>query len=205
MNGWDNSVLTDAIANCLVENTSGVVESCSSFSTTNSPTAANACTERSPVYPCEKVHGILASLPGCRTSGAITSCPGGVEPSCAANYATIGRFVSPGNSQYSSIGCYTEATTGRALPAKTYTDPIGLTVDTCLAFCSGYKYAGVEYGQEVRRQYPSTQFILMLTMTNLVLLRQYLVPGYVSCLYWELHTAMQGQSVTNMGRDLRRS
>lgn len=150
MNGWDSSVLADAIANCLVNNTSGAVESCSSFSITNSQTAANACTERSPVYPCEKVHGILTSLPGCTTSGTIATCPGGIQPSCAADFAPIGLVVSSGNSQYSSIGCYTEATTGRALSAKSYSDSTGMTVDGCLAFCSGYKYAGVEYGQEVR-------------------------------------------------------
>jgi hypothetical protein len=143
MNGWDNAVLTDAIANCLVENTSGVVESCSSFSATNSPAAATACTERSPVYPCEKVHGILTSLPGCTTTGGVTTCPGGVRPACAANFATVGLTVSPGNSQYSSIGRYTEATTGRALSTKSYSDSTGMTVDTCLAFCSGYLYAGV--------------------------------------------------------------
>ena len=34
MNGWNNTVVVDAIANCLVLNPSGVVESCSSFSTT---------------------------------------------------------------------------------------------------------------------------------------------------------------------------
>jgi hypothetical protein len=38
MNGWNSTVLVDAIANCLVQNPSGVVESCSSFSATNNPT-----------------------------------------------------------------------------------------------------------------------------------------------------------------------
>lgn len=149
MNGWDHDVLVDAIANCLVQNPSGVVGSCSAFATTNNPAAANACTERSPVYPCEKVHGTLASLPGCTSSGGVLTCSGGVQPTCAANFATVGLSVSPGNNQYSSIGCYTEATTGRALSSKSHTDPIGMTVESCLAFCSGYKYAGVEYGQEV--------------------------------------------------------
>lgn len=149
MNGWDDAVLTDAISKCLVNNTSGVVDSCSSLSASNSPAQAQACSERSPVYPCEKVHGILPSLPGCSSSGGVVKCPGNVQPSCSPNYATTGLAVSPGNDQYSSIGCYTEATTGRALSTKSYTDSTGMTVDTCLAFCSGYKYAGVEYGQEV--------------------------------------------------------
>ena len=151
MNGWDNNVLIEAIASCLVQNPSGVVESCSSFATTNNAATANTCTERSPVYPCEKVHGTLTSLPGCTDSGGVVICPGDVQPTYAANFATFDLSVSPGNSQYYSIGCYTEATTGRALATKSYSDPIGMTVESCPSFCSGYKYAGVEYGQEVCR------------------------------------------------------
>jgi hypothetical protein len=158
MNGWDDSVLSDAIAKCLVDNTSGVVESCSSFSTSNSPDIANTCTERSPIYPCEKVHGRLTSLPGCSTLGGVTTCPGGVQPSCGANYATVGLAVSPGNDQYTLIGCYTEATAGRALAERTYSDSAGMTVDKCLTFCSGYKYAGVEYGQEVYQHIHADSF-----------------------------------------------
>jgi hypothetical protein len=181
MNGWNSTVLVDAIANCLVQKPSGVVESCSSFSTTNNPTAANACTEQSPVYPCEKAHGTLTSLPGCTNSGGVITCPGGVQPACAANFATIGLVVSPGNNQYSSIGCYTEATTGRALATKSYSDPIWMTVESCLAFCSGFTYAGVEYGQEVC----SLSNYLRSVYTDhgsLVLLRQHILSWYNSCI-----------------------
>lgn len=149
MNGWDNAVLIDAISNCLVNNTSGVVESCSSFTASNNANTARACTERSPVYPCEKVHGTLTTLPGCSPSGTGMRCPGGVAPSCPAEYNTFGLQTFPGNDQFSSIGCYTEATTGRALSTKSYSDANNMTVGACLAFCSGFKYAGVEYGQEV--------------------------------------------------------
>lgn len=186
MNGWDDALLTDAIANCLVNNTSGVVESCSSFSTTNSPTASRACTERSPAYPCEKVHGILTSLPGCTTSGGVATCPGGVQPACSPDFSTTGLVVSPGNEDYSSIGCFTEATSGRALSVNSYTDPAGMTVDTCLAFCSGYVYAGVEYGQEVciRPQTPLAHIIL--TTASLVLLCQCFFSRYFARPYRRL-------------------
>jgi hypothetical protein len=103
VNGWDNETLIEAIANCLVQNPPGVVESCSSFATTNN--AATTCTERSPVYPCEKAHGTLTSLPGCTDSGGVVICPGDVQPTCAANFATFGLSVSPGNSQYYRINC----------------------------------------------------------------------------------------------------
>lgn len=61
-----------------------------------------------------------------------------------------GPFVNPGVGGYTSIGCYTESTTGRALPnGKTVASK---TVANCVSACSGssYKYAGVEYGGEVR-------------------------------------------------------
>lgn len=63
-----------------------------------------------------------------------------------------GPFVNPGVSGYSSIGCYTEATNGRALPNGLATDK--KTVATCVNACKGkaYTYAGVEYGGEVRRR-----------------------------------------------------
>ncbi len=149
INGWDNNVLTDAIANCLVQNDSGVVEQCSSFSPSNDPDSPTHCPERSPVYPCEKVHGLLPNLPGCAASGSKVTCPGGVQPTCSPNFNTYGLSASAGNDQYSLIGCYTEATSGRALTAKSYSDSSNMTVESCLEYCSGYQYSGVEYGQEV--------------------------------------------------------
>lgn len=64
--------------------------------------------------------------------------------------ATGGPIVNPGVGTYGSIGCYTEATTGRALP-NGITMPSGTrNVSTCIAGCSArnFLYAGLEYGQE---------------------------------------------------------
>ena len=47
------------------------------------------------------------------------------------------------------MGCYTEATGGRALSAKSYGGNASNTVEGCLAFCAGWDLAGVEWGQEV--------------------------------------------------------
>lgn len=51
---------------------------------------------------------------------------------------------------YVSQGCYAEATTGRLLSGSTYTNSTGMTVESCVAYCSkgSYNYAGVEYGKE---------------------------------------------------------
>jgi hypothetical protein len=46
---------------------------------------------------------------------------------------------------YTDEGCYTEATSERALSAYTYINN-GMTVELCAAACVGYTYFGVEYG-----------------------------------------------------------
>ncbi|KAE9365731.1 WSC-domain-containing protein, partial [Stipitochalara longipes BDJ] len=48
---------------------------------------------------------------------------------------------------YTDEGCYTEATSERALSAYTYNNG-GMTVELCAAACVGYTYFGVEYGTQ---------------------------------------------------------
>jgi iron transport multicopper oxidase len=52
---------------------------------------------------------------------------------------------------YSWLGCYTTATTGRALTGKTYASD-DMTVQSCTAFClaDNYRYSGIEYSRECR-------------------------------------------------------
>ncbi|KAM0467289.1 hypothetical protein ACHAP7_012088 [Fusarium lateritium] len=72
-----------------------------------------------------------------------------VTTSSAGSVATPqGPFVNPGVNGYTSIGCYTEATSGRALPNGRGVD--SPTVGNCVQACSndGFVYAGVEYGGE---------------------------------------------------------
>lgn len=59
-----------------------------------------------------------------------------------------GPVTNPGVDGYNSIGCYTEATTGRALPVgKSLETP---TVANCVAACAAddYTHAGLQYSQE---------------------------------------------------------
>ena len=60
----------------------------------------------------------------------------------------VGPFVNPGVDGFTSIGCYTEATDGRALSSGAQTDK--KTVKNCVDACkaNSYTYAGVEYGGE---------------------------------------------------------
>jgi hypothetical protein len=45
---------------------------------------------------------------------------------------------------YGTLGCYTEATAGRALKEKSFSDD-AMTIQKCAANCSGFKYFGLEY------------------------------------------------------------
>jgi len=62
-----------------------------------------------------------------------------------------GPVVNPGVSGYGSIGCYTESTTGRALPngMTVVSQTVANCINACAANKPAYKYAGVEYGGEV--------------------------------------------------------
>lgn len=54
----------------------------------------------------------------------------------------------PTVSPYTLVGCWTEATAGRALDAKTTASGDAMTLEVCAAFCAGYKYFATEYAAE---------------------------------------------------------
>ncbi|KAI9864385.1 MAG: hypothetical protein M1813_003305 [Trichoglossum hirsutum] len=68
---------------------------------------------------------------------------------------TGGPIVNPGDGQFNSLGCYTEATTGRAL-SKLGVATDTLTITSCFAACAGYQYAGAEYGRECKSSLPDS-------------------------------------------------
>ena len=63
----------------------------------------------------------------------------------ASASATLG--IKPVIGAYSFQGCYTEATSVRALTGAAFF-PANMTLDKCAAACTGFTYWGVEYGQE---------------------------------------------------------
>lgn len=155
INGWDIPTLTEAIDQCLIGNVDGVVEECPVFDATNNPNSASTCPQQSPIFPCEKVGPVINKLPGCITptgygqvvTAADITCPGGNTVACNAS-DPLPPLPWAGDSKYSPIGCYTEATSGRALSADSYVSTTNMTATTCEAFCYGYKYFGVEWSQE---------------------------------------------------------
>lgn len=55
---------------------------------------------------------------------------------------------------YTYLGCYSEATTGRALNAYIPTAPTsGFTIESCEVACHGYTYFGMEYSNEVSAKF----------------------------------------------------
>ncbi|KAK6720769.1 hypothetical protein SNK05_003865 [Fusarium graminearum] len=81
-------------------------------------------------------------------SGGSTSGGSGSSGGSGGTNTPQGPFVNPGVDGYTSIGCYTEATSGRALPNGRGID--SPTVAECVDACSSgnFVYAGVEYGGE---------------------------------------------------------
>ncbi|KAF4304114.1 wsc-domain-containing protein [Botryosphaeria dothidea] len=90
--------------------------------------------------------------------GCTKACSGNANEICGDSYrlsvfstgnVTIDtKPVSPTQvGSYSLLGCYSEATSGRALSAKS-TSKTDMTVENCASFCAGYTYFGVEYGAE---------------------------------------------------------
>lgn len=69
----------------------------------------------------------------------------------AKNGTTPGGSTGPTNKaavgSYGFQGCYTEATSSRALSSSSYADD-SMTLESCAAFCDGYTYFGAEYGRE---------------------------------------------------------
>lgn len=72
------------------------------------------------------------------------TAPNATAPSAQPPALSNAPVVNPGVSGWTSLGCFTEATTGRALPKRVSTSLE--TVGLCLAAGQGYRYCGLEYG-----------------------------------------------------------
>jgi len=92
-------------------------------------------------------------------SGCGMTCPGNSSQICGdGNRLSVysngqaNQLAIPGSPEvvgsYNAALCHTEATSGRALSATGYTDSNNMTLENCAAFCNGYQYFGIEYGQE---------------------------------------------------------
>lgn len=81
-------------------------------------------------------------------------CPGEQSQSCGAGnhlttYAVVGTTTPHTDTPavFKSIGCYTEATAGRALTGGVLADDT-MTIAKCSAKCNGFSMFGLEYSRE---------------------------------------------------------
>lgn len=88
-----------------------------------------------------------SSVSSSPTSSVSTTSVTGTSSSTTATATQTGPAIVQNVSSYSFVGCYTEATTGRALTGKTYAND-GMTIEICAATCAGFTWFGVEYRRE---------------------------------------------------------
>jgi iron transport multicopper oxidase len=77
------------------------------------------------------------------SSSASLSTPSSTSSTTAAT----GPTIVPSVGLYTFVGCYTEATTGRALNSRVYYND-SMTIEMCAAACAGYAWFGAEYSRE---------------------------------------------------------
>jgi len=147
--GWDIPILQAAIDQCGLE-TGGDVSKCGPLLPYYDTAAAAACRPKRPIV--DENYGVtdgLTSLPGCNPLW-----PNGTyyKPGCYPDPPTPGFFsplpVLP--KYWVDAGCYSEATSGRALVGARITGDQNMSVDQCASYCmaKGFLLAGLEYGQE---------------------------------------------------------
>lgn len=92
----------------------------------------------------------LASSTSSSSSMSLTSTSSTVSSSSSSTSSSAsptGPVPVQTAGSFAYQGCYTEGTNGRAL-ADTTTASGSMTVAKCAAFCSSYKYMGIEYSSE---------------------------------------------------------
>ncbi|TCD62163.1 hypothetical protein EIP91_007269 [Steccherinum ochraceum] len=146
--GWtDPGLITSLINDC--PNAAGNVADCPALAAVMDTNAAAACRFNGQLVdePVGDTAPITA-LPGCNPvwegTGAKPTCPNAPP---APGLTDAQEALLPG---WTNVGCIVEGTTSRALTGATYTDAVGMTLNTCAAFCAnkGFTYAGIEWSQE---------------------------------------------------------
>ncbi|KAL8832686.1 MAG: hypothetical protein Q9170_004784 [Blastenia crenularia] len=98
-------------------------------------------------YKQSKSSATLTSTTSATTSPMSSTGTGTTGISSSATSTSTGPAVVQTAGSYTSQGCYSEGTSGRALGA-TYAANNSMTVEICAGFCKGYTYFGVEYSSE---------------------------------------------------------
>ncbi|EPE31830.1 WSC containing protein [Glarea lozoyensis ATCC 20868] len=84
----------------------------------------------------------LVTLGGLLAAGIVSAAP-----QYQQSTSNVHRITQRDLTGYDNLGCYTEATSGRALSGKSYSND-SMTLELCQSTCQGFSYFGVEYGRE---------------------------------------------------------
>ena len=154
-NGWNETVLTQAIAQCINTN-DGSITDCAPLAASVDPYFNINCPEQ-PQLVNETVKGLLNALPGCNppTGGparaAAAICPIVPNLNYIPNTDDFTRYIpKPGDIRagWQYLGCSTDNSTIRPLTGVSYSNTSSMTIESCTAFCHTnlYPLAGMEYG-----------------------------------------------------------
>lgn len=141
-----SSVRSSAVASSSTSASSAVAPSSSAArsSSSSSSSASSSAAASSTVSSASRASSTTIASSAAPSSSAVVSSTASSASSAAASPSAL---VLPAG--WASKGCYTEATSARALASFTYADP-SVTVTKCLSLCqqNGFKLCGVEYGSE---------------------------------------------------------
>ncbi|KAI1477725.1 WSC-domain-containing protein [Daldinia eschscholtzii] len=161
MNGWDTEVLTDALEQCVNDDSfNGQISKCPPLAKSQTPYYATNCPERKPIVN-EEVKGMINCLPGCNV---VTPGPErAVQLICPDDKPTINAVVDEGSntmftpsvgqklddSTFAFAGCAADSGTSRTLRGYSTTGN-NMTIEYCTSVCEsqGYPLAGLEYSRE---------------------------------------------------------
>lgn len=120
--------------------------STSSSSTPSSTTSSSASSISSSASSSSSSSSSLSAPSSTSTSSA--SASSSATTTISSSSTSTAPTIVPTVSGYAAQGCYSEATSGRALSARSMTNTTGMTPAMCASFCSSYAWFGVEYGSE---------------------------------------------------------
>ncbi|KAI4717875.1 WSC-domain-containing protein [Aureobasidium sp. EXF-10727] len=122
----------------------------SATSTSASSSSASSSTDPSSSASSSSASSSSASSSSSAASSTITSSASSssTASTTSSSSTSTSPTIVPTVSGYAAQGCYSEASSGRALTSRSMVNATGMTPAMCASFCSAYAWFGVEYGQE---------------------------------------------------------
>ena len=165
-NGWNETTLRDATAQCMQSNSTGSIQECEPLMRSHVRNAPSRCPMKKSTIN-EPVTGMLDKLPGCikvssgpdRALPADMNCPPTVPkpaiiPTPDSTPLEIREQIRGqpfGLPDFEYVGCSNDTQFNkRVLSGVSTSSDTNMTVEFCQNFCTtrGYKYAGLEVGKE---------------------------------------------------------